>query len=471
MDPTALLLSRLQFAFTISFHIIFPAFTIGLAAWLTVLEAMHLHSGKPVYRTLFEFWLKIFGVAFGMGVVSGVVMGFQFGTNWSVLSKMSGPIQGPLLAYETFTAFMLEASFFGILIFGRTRVPPWFYLFSTAMVALGTTLSAFWIMVNNSWMQVPTGYVMQNGQFVPDDWMQIIFNRVVWVRFPHMLLASYLTGAFCVAATGAWYLLRRTYRAEAHVMLRMGLALAAVLLPVQLFIGHLVGDYVHDYQPAKFAAIEARWHDEQPASEVLIAIPDSSTESNKYAISIPVLGSIIGSMSLSSKEVGLTSFPPQDRPPVAIPFFAFRIMVGCGLLMLGVAWLGTWLSFKHRLERNRLLLWGIFLSFPLPWIAILTGWYTAEVGRQPWTVYGVLRTADAVTPFLTAAAATTSLIMFVAVYAFIFSFGTYYIYRLLRAGPAGLDDKVVHAPAMPNRPMSLADRPLLPGGNCAQAGE
>jgi len=208
---------------------------------------------------------------------------------------------------------------------------------------------------------------------VPDDWTQIIFNRVVWVRFPHMLLASYLTGAFCVAATGAWYLLRRTYRPEAHVMLRMGLALAAVLLPVQLFIGHLVGDYVHDYQPAKFAAIEARWHDEQPASEVLIAIPDSSTESNKYAISIPVLGSIIGSMSLTSKEVGLTSFAPQDRPPVLIPFFAFRIMVGCGFVMLGLAWLGTWLGLKHRLDRNRLLLWGIFLSFPLPWVAILTG--------------------------------------------------------------------------------------------------
>ncbi|WP_456617619.1 MULTISPECIES: cytochrome ubiquinol oxidase subunit I [unclassified Bradyrhizobium] len=457
MDPTALLLSRLQFAFTISFHIIFPAFTIGLAAWLTVLEAMHLYSGKSVYRTLFEFWLKIFGVAFGMGVVSGVVMAFQFGTNWSVLSKMSGPIQGPLLSYETFTAFMLEASFFGILIFGRTRVPPWFYLFSTAMVALGTTLSAFWIMVNNSWMQVPTGYVMQNGQFVPDDWAQIIFNRVVWVRFPHMLLASYLTGAFCVAATGAWYLLRRTYRPEALVMLHMGLALAAVLLPVQLFIGHLVGDYVHDYQPVKFAAIEARWHDEQPASEVLIGIPDSATESNKYAISIPVLGSIIGSMSLTSKEVGLTSFAPEDRPPVVIPFFTFRIMVGCGLVMLGLAWLGTWLGLKRRLERSRLLLWGIFLSFPLPWIAILTGWYTAEVGRQPWTVYGVLRTADAVTPSLTAAAATASLILFVAVYAFIFSFGTYYIYRLLRAGPAGLGGKPLHIP-VPNRPMSLADR-------------
>jgi cytochrome bd ubiquinol oxidase subunit I len=457
MDPTALLLSRLQFAFTISFHIIFPAFTIGLAAWLTVLEAMNLRTGKPVYRALFEFWLKIFGIAFGMGVVSGVVMAFQFGTNWSVLSKMSGPIQGPLLSYETFTAFMLEASFFGILVFGRARVPPWFYLFSTAMVALGTTFSAFWIMVNNSWMQVPTGYLLQSGQFVPDSWMQIIFNRVVWVRFPHMLLASYLTGAFCVAATGAWYMLRRTYHAEARAMLRMGLSLAAVLLPIQLFIGHLVGDYVHDYQPAKFAAIEARWHDEQPASEVLIAIPDSGTESNEYAISIPILGSIIGSMSLSSKEIGLTDFARQDRPPVVIPFFAFRIMVGCGLVMLGLAWLGTYLDLKHRLERSRLLLWGIFLSFPLPWVAILTGWYTAEVGRQPWTVYGVLRTADAVTPFLTSAAATASLILFVAVYAFIFSFGIYFIYRLLRTGPARVPGKPSHL-AMPNRPMSLGDQ-------------
>src|ERR1700756_3302708 len=215
MELSALLLSRLQFAFTISFHIIFPSFSIGLAAWLTVLEALYLKTRRPAYRTLFEFWLKIFGVAFGLGVVSGIVMAFQFGTNWSELSRMSGPIQGPLLAYETFTAFALEASFFGILLFGRSRVPPWFYLFSTAMVALGTTLSAFWIMVNNSWMQVPVGYAVENGVFVPDDWTKIIFNSVVWVRFPHMLLGAYLTGAFCVAATGAWYLLRTIYHAEA----------------------------------------------------------------------------------------------------------------------------------------------------------------------------------------------------------------------------------------------------------------
>ncbi|WP_050420568.1 cytochrome ubiquinol oxidase subunit I [Bradyrhizobium tropiciagri] len=437
MDITALLLSRLQFAFTVSFHIIFPSFTIGLAAWLTMLEALHLATGRPAYRVLFEFWLRIFGVAFGFGVVSGIVMAFEFGTNWSELSRVSGPIQGPLLSYETFTAFTLEAGFLGVILFGRQKVAPWFYLFSTALVALGTTLSAFWIMINNSWMQVPVGYVIENGIFVPNDWAKIIFNSVVWSRFPHMLLAAYLTGAFCVAATGAWYRLRRTFVAEAKVMLRMGLYLAAMLVPVQIFFGHLNGDYIHDYQPAKFAAIEGRWHDEQPASEVLLALPDEASESNTYAISIPVLGSLIASMSFDSKEVGLTGFPPRDRPPVLIPFFAFRIMVGCGLVMLALAWVGTYLSWSGRLAQNRLVLWLTFLSFPLPFIATLTGWFTAEVGRQPWTVYGVLRTADAMTPFLTARAAMISLIVYCAIYTFIFAFGTFYIYRLLRAGPSG----------------------------------
>jgi cytochrome d ubiquinol oxidase subunit I len=470
MDPTALLLSRLQFAFTISFHIIFPAFTIGLAAWLTVLEALHLRTGKIVYQVLFEFWLKIFGIAFGLGVVSGVVMGFQFGTNWSELSRMSGPIQGPLLSYETFTAFMLESSFFGILVFGRKRVRPWFYLFSVAMVALGTTLSAFWIMINNSWMQVPVGYVQQNGVLVPDDWVKIIFNKVAMVRFMHMLLAAYLSSAFCVAATGAWYILRKTYRSEALIMLRMGIFLAAVLVPVQLVFGHFVGDYVHEHQPAKFAAIEARWHDEQPAGEVIIAIPDPATESNRYEIKIPVLGSIIASMSTTSKEVGLTSFPPRDRPPVLIPFLTFRVMVGCGLIMLGLAWLGSWLIIRRRLESSRWVLRFIFLSFPLPFIATLAGWYTAEVGRQPWVVYGVLRTENAMTPFLTAHAAAASLILFAVVYAFIFSFGIYYIYRLLRAGP-GASPAAASSSAMPNRPMSLADPQPRSDYNYAQAGE
>jgi cytochrome d ubiquinol oxidase subunit I len=471
MDTTALLLSRLQFAFTVSFHIIFPSFTIGLAAWLTVLEGLQLWSGRPAYRLIFEFWLRIFGVAFGLGVVSGIVMGFQFGTNWSVLSRMSGPVQGPLLAYETFTAFALEASFFGVLLFGRARVPPWFYLVSTAMVAVGTTLSAFWIMVNNSWMQAPVGYVLQNGQFVPVDWAAILFSPVLWARFPHMLLASYLTGAFCVAATGAWYMLRGAFAVEARVMLRMGLGLAAVLVPLQIIFGHLCGDYIHDDQPAKFAAIEGRWHDEQPASEVLFAIPDPRTESNRYAISIPVLGSLIGSMSLTSKEVGLTGFPPRDRPPVLIPFVTFRIMVACGLAMLLIAWVGSYLGRTGRLEATRPLLWATFLSFPLPFVAILTGWFTAEVGRQPWTIYGVLRTEDAMTPFLTAPTALVSLVVYCVVYSFIFLFGTFYIYKLLRTGPQG---RLVLPPggAVPNRPMSVLDQHAgMPTPRHASAGE
>ena len=471
MDATALLLSRLQFAFTISFHIIFPSFTIGLAAWLTLLEALYLATGRPRYRTVFEFWLKIFSVAFGLGVVSGIVMAFQFGTNWDVLARRTGPIQGVLLSYETFTAFFLEASFFGILLFGRSRVPPWFYLFSTAMVGLGTTLSAFWIMVNNSWMQAPVGYVIENGEFVPTDWSKIIFSPVLWVRFPHMLLASYLTGAFCVAASGAWYLLRGKFHTEARIMLRMGLMLGAVLVPIQILFGHLNGEYVVHHQPSKMAAIEARWHDEKPGSEVLLAWPDVANRRNLFAITLPPpWGSIFDSDSLTAGEVGLDTIPRENWPPVIIPFFTFRIMVGCGLLMLLLAWLGSYLSLKGRIERNRLLLWAIFLSFPLPFIAILTGWFTAEVGRQPWTVYGVLRTANSLTPFLTARTATTSLIVFCTVYTFIFAFGVFYIYRLLRAGPVR---RLIRAPvaALPNRPMSVVDEPITVSSPHVEVGE
>jgi cytochrome bd ubiquinol oxidase subunit I len=452
MEWTALLLSRLQFAFTVSFHIIFPSFTIGLAAWLTVLEAFHLITGRPVYRRLFEFWLKIFGVTFGLGVVSGIVLAFEFGMNWSRLSEVTGPIQGPLLTYESFTAFALEASFFGVLIFGRNRVPPLVYLFSTMMVALGTTFSAFWIMVNNSWMQAPVGYALENGVFVPTDWKAIIFSPVVWVRFPHMLIAAYLTGAFCVAATGAWYRLNGKFAAEGMLMLRMGLFLGAILVPVQLFFGHLNGDYVHERQPAKFAAIEGRWHDEQPAGEVVIAIPDEANETNRFELKIPYLGSLIASMRLDSKETGLDSFPKGDRPPVTIPFFAFRVMVGCGLLMMALAWLGSLYLVTDRRRGERLLLWATFLSFPLPFIATLTGWFTAEVGRQPWSVYGALRTADAVTPTLTVTAVTVSLIIFVVVYLVIFSFGTLYVYRLLKAGPV----EAHVAPSNPKRPLAVA---------------
>ena len=435
MDISPLLLSRIQFAFTISFHIIFPAFTVGLAAWLTYLQGCALVLKKPVYDRLFDFWLKIFAVAFGLGVVSGIVMAFQFGTNWSELSRRTGPIQGPLLGYESFTAFALEASFFGVLIFGRSRVPKWVYFFACLMVTLGTSLSSFWILVNNSWMQAPVGYDLQaDGVFVPTDWHAIIFSPVVWVRFPHMILAAYVTTAFCVTATGAWYALRGVTRVEARAMLRMGLALAAVLVPAQIFFGHLTGDYVHKWQPSKFAAIEARWNDEQPASEVLIGWPNEKTERNDYAISIPYLGSLIATMTLDSKEVGLKSFPKADRPNVAIPFFTFRIMVGIGLLMLALSWAGVAFYVLGSLMEKRWFLWALFCSFPLGFIATLTGWFTAEVGRQPWTVFGKLRTADALTPTLTTPQVATSLVVFTAVYALIFIAGTVYIYRMLKAG-------------------------------------
>ena len=454
MDLTPLLLSRIQFAFTISFHIIFPAFTIGLAAWLTYLEACGLVTGRGIYRRLSDFWLKIFAVAFGLGVVSGIVMAFQFGTNWSELSRRTGPIQGPLLGYESFTAFALEAAFFGVLMFGRDRVPRWVYFVACLMVTLGTSLSSFWILVNNTWMQWPTGFAMRpDGVFVPTDWSAIIFNEVVWVRFPHMMLAAYVTSAFCIAATGAWYMLRGQGAYEGRVMLTMALRLAAILVPIQIGFGHLTGDYVHNKQPAKFAAIEGRWEDEQPATEILIGWPNDRTETTNYALKIPYLGSLIGSMSFTSKEVGLKSFPKDQRPPVLIPFFAFRVMVGCGLLMLGIAWLGSWLSWSERIQRARLFLWATFLSFPLGFMATLTGWFTAEVGRQPWVVYGQLRTADAVTPFLTTPQVATSLAVFAAVYALIFAFGTLYIYRLLRAGPIPV--AAAAGSTNPKRPFSI----------------
>ena len=456
-DATAILLSRIQFGFTVSFHIIFPAFTIGLAAWLAVLEGLNLATGRPVYRTLFDFWLRVFGVAFGLGVVSGIVMAFQFGSNWSELSRRSGAIQGPLLAYESFTAFALEASFFGVLLFGRKRVPPPLYLASAVLVAFGTSMSSFWILVNNSWMQWPTGFEKAaDGRFVPTDWLGIIFNGVVWVRFPHMILAAYVTTAFCVAATGAWHLLRGKHREEAGVMLRMGLGLATVLVPAQIFFGHLNGDYVVAKQPSKIAAIEGRWADEQPAGEVMFAWPDVERERNLFEWRLPApFGSLIDSSSLTSKEVGITSIPKADRPPILIPFFAFRIMVGCGLVMLALAWGGSFFAWRGSLEHKRWLLWPTFLSFPLGFLATLTGWLTAEVGRQPWTVFGQLRTADAVSPMLRSREVATSLAVFGSVYALIFVFGAVYIYRLLRAGPAPVNANP-GAASNAKRPLAVA---------------
>lgn len=364
MDLDPLLLSRIQFAFVVSFHIIFPAFTIGLAAWLATIEGMRLATGEPIYRRVFDFWLEVFALSFGMGVVTGIVTAFQFGTNWSVLAERTGPIQGPLLGYEGFTVFMLEATFFGVMLLGRERVLPWFYFLSCCMVSRGTMLSSFWILCNNSWMQVPLGHVVVDGKFVPDDWWAIITGPIVRVRWPHMLLAAFLTTGMSVIATGAWYLLRRTYSEEGRVMLHWGIGLVAVIIPVQMFFGHLTGEYVLHYQPAKFAAIEARWHTQQPASEVLIAIPDEAAQRNLLAIEVPRLGSFIASGIWDARETGLDTFPPEDRPPVFVPFWTFRLMVGMGLIMLAVSWFGTWLRFRSRLETTRWYLWAAFVSFP-----------------------------------------------------------------------------------------------------------
>lgn len=435
MDFDALTLSRIQFAFTITFHIIFPAFTIGLAAWLATLEGMSMATGRPVFRQLFEFWLKVFAVAFGMGVVSGIVMAFQFGTNWSVLAERAGSVQGVLLGYESYTAFLLEGSFLGVVLFGRKLVPPWAYFASCALLAIGTNISAFWIMANNSWMQVPTGYAIIDGRITPSDWWEILTNDVAWIRFFHMLLGAYLTTAFCVAATGAWYVLRRVHVDAARPMLNMGLGLAAVLIPFQIGLGHLAGDYTAEHQPSKFTAIEGRWETEAPARLVLFAWPDEENERNLYELAIPYLGSFVLHGNFTSEEPGILTIPRDQRPPIAIPFFSFRIMFGIGLLMLVLAWAGMLIRRRGWERAPRWFLWTIFLSFPLGFIAIVTGWFTAEVGRQPWVIFGLLRTADAHTPTLGVVEAWTSLLSFVAVYALIFSAGTFYIYRLLRGGP------------------------------------
>jgi len=454
MEFDPVFLSRVQFAFLVSFHIIFPSFTIGLAAWLATIEGARLATGDPVYRRVFDFWLKVFALSFGMGVVSGIVMAFQIGTNWSVLAERSGSIQGPLLGYEGFTAFLLEATFFGVMLMGRDRVPPWFYFVSCCMVSLGTMLSSFWILCNNSWMQVPVGHAIVNGRIVPSDWWAIVAGDVMRVRWPHMLLGAFLTSGMSILATGAWHLLRGVRNREYVVMLRWGVWLAAVMVPLQIWIGHLTGDYVHRHQPAKFAAIEARWDTEQPAREVIIAIPDEANQRNLFSLEIPRLGSFIASGTWDSKEVGLKSFPPEDRPPVLIPFFTFRVMVGMGLAMLAIGWLGGWLDLRGKLATARRFHWVAFLAFPTGYIAVLAGWFTAEVGRQPWVIYGMLRTADAVTPSLRTGDVVLSLVFYSAVYAVVYSYGLFYIYRLLRGGIA---PEQLPPPGMtPARPLALA---------------
>ncbi|MEE4376460.1 MAG: cytochrome ubiquinol oxidase subunit I [Candidatus Competibacteraceae bacterium] len=434
MEFDPLLLSRIQFAFTMAFHILFPAFTIGLASWLVMLEAIWLITGREMYHHLYKFWMKIFAVSFGMGVVSGIVMSFQFGTNWSRFSETTGNIIGPLLNYEVLTAFFLEASFLGIMLFGSERVGKKFHFFATCMVALGVLISTFWIISANSWMQTPAGYEIRDGIFYPANWWEIVFNPSFPYRLAHMVLAAYLTTCFVIGGISAGYLLQQRFVPQARFMLIMTVVFAAIVAPSQLFSGDLHGLNVRDYQPAKLAAMEAHWETRTGAPLILFALPDAEQETNHLEIAVPKLGSLILTHGWDGEVLGLKTFPRDERPPVAIVFWSFRIMVGIGMIMLFVGFYGVYLWWRGELFHKPWFLKLCRLMTPAGFIAVLAGWGTAEVGRQPYVVYGLMRTSEAST-VVAGSSVFTSLVTFFLVYTVVFSAGIYYILRLIQNGP------------------------------------
>jgi cytochrome bd ubiquinol oxidase subunit I len=433
LDPV--FLARIQFAFTISFHIIFPAFTIGLASWLAVLEWRWLKTGNTVYEEVYRMWVKIFAVTFGMGVVSGVVMSFQFGTNWSVFSDRAGNVLGPLLGYEVLTAFFLEASFLGVMLFGWNRVSPKMHFAATIIVAVGTLISAFWILSANSWMQTPQGYRMgADGLLYPTDWIKIIFNPSFPYRFLHMVTASYLTTAFVVGGIGAYYLRRHRHVKHARVMLGMAMIMAVFIAPIQAVMGDFHGLNTLEHQPAKVAAIEGIWETEQGAPLRLFGWPDQEEEKTKYAIEIPKLSSLILTHSLNGEVKGLKEWPKDDRPPVAPVFWSFRVMVGIGVLMIFTGVTAAILFLRKQLFTKRWFhLWCMAMT-PAGFVTVLAGWFVTEIGRQPYIVYGVMRTADTASPVMGSQVAL-SLLAFILSYVFIFGAGSYYILRLIGKGP------------------------------------
>lgn len=458
-----LLLSRIQFGFVISFHILFPAFTIGLASWLAFIEWRWLRTREALWRDLYFFWLKIFAVSFGMGVVSGIVMSFQFGTNWSVLSERAGNILGPLLSYEVLTAFFLEATFLGVMLFGWKRVSHRVHFFSTCMVALGTLISTFWILSANSWMHTPQGHEIIDGVFMPVSWWDIIFNPSFPFRLTHMVLAAFITTCFVIGGVSAWYLRRGVHIAAGKRMLKLAVAFASIAVPLQIFVGDLHGLNVGEYQPIKLAAMEAHW-EHKPAGEgvplVLFAVPNAAEERNDYEIAIPRLGSVLLTHSFDGEIMPLTAVPPEDRPPVAPVFYGFRVMVGIGLAMLLLSLASLWAWWRGWLFESRWLLDGWRLLSPSGFVALLAGWYVVEIGRQPWVIYGLLRTSDAVSPNIQAAAVLGSLITFAVVYAIVFGAGIWYLLGMVRKGP------MPHEPAPDTedgdktaaRPLSVGDR-------------
>ena len=433
---TALDLARLQFAFTVSFHIIFPAITIGLGSYLVVLEGLWLWTKDIVYQDLYHFWSKVFAINFGMGVVSGIVMAYQFGTNWSHFSAFAGSITGPLLAYEVLTAFFLEAGFLGVMLFGWNKVGPGLHLFATIMVAIGTLISATWILASNSWMQTPQGFEIVDGRVVPVDWLKVIFNPSFPYRLVHMTIAAYLATALFVGASGAWHLLRGRSTPAIRTMLSMAMWMVLLVTPIQIAVGDAHGLNTLQHQPAKIAAIEGHWRNEpgQGMPLILVGWPDMAGETTRFALELPRLGSLILTHSLDGQIRGLSEFPREDRPNATIVFWSFRVMVGLGFLMLALGLWGLWLRWRGSLYASPLFLRFATLMGPTGLIAILAGWYTTEIGRQPWVVYGVMRTKDAVSNH-SALALSATLIMFIVMYCFVFGTGISYMLKLVAKGP------------------------------------
>ena len=457
MHIDALLLSRLQFAFVVAFHFLLPAFTIGLASYIAVLEGLHFFTKRAVFLRISNFWIKIFAVSFGMGVVSGIVMPFQFGTNWSRYSDMVADVVAPLMAYEGLTAFFLEAGFLGVLLFGRKLVPPWAHFFAAVMVAVGTLFSTFWILVVNSWMHTPNGFSMVDGRFYPFDWLEVIWNPSFPYRFMHTVTAVYLTTAFTVIGIAAFYRRHGRFIHESEVMLAMGLGLASVLVPLQALLGDLHGLNTLHYQPQKLAAIEGLWDTRTSQGMVLFAIPDEAAETNRAAVEIPGLASLYLRHSLEGRVLGLRDFPKEDRPPVVVVFYAFRVMLAMWATMLLITVWGWWLAYRRRLYDADLYLRLCSYAIPVGYLAVTAGWVTTEAGRQPWVVYGFLRTADAVTPNLSTRDVTISLVMYALVYAFVFGAGVYYLFKLVHAGPSLMQAPEPGIDKRPARPLSAAD--------------
>ena len=462
LDFDALTLARMQFAFTMSFHIIFPAFSIGLASYLAVLEGLWLWEGRRVYRDLFNYWKKIFAVAFGMGVVSGIVMSYQFGTNWSVFSAKAGAVIGPLMGYEVLSAFFLEAGFLGVMLFGEKRVGAGLHFFATLMVAVGTLISATWILSVNSWMQTPAGYsITDAGQFVTEDWWAVIFNPSFPYRFVHMVLAAYLTTAFVVGGVGAWHLLRDATSSGARVMFSMAMWMAALVAPIQILAGDQHGLNTFEYQPAKIAAIEGHYETQTGAPLILFGIPDDDQEVTRYQIAVPKLGSLLLTHQTDGEVRGLKAFPKAERPPAEIVFWSFRVMVGIGFAMLAV---GLWSLLRRlqqgRLYEDRLLHRTSLLMAPSGFVAVLAGWITTEVGRQPYTIYGLLTTAQSASP-VAAPAIGVSLVAFIIVYFAVFGAGLFYILRLCGKSPDSVEPEMEYGPS---RAAGINPGPTLKAG-------